>query len=59
MQPACIAEAQAKHGDVVGAIETARAIAGDNPYPLMNIIGGRVRANDLPGAMKMASALDD
>lgn len=54
-----IAEAQAKHGDVVGAIETAKATAGDNPYPLMNIIGGRVRANDLPGAMKMASALDD
>ena len=54
-----IAEAQAKLGDVAGAVETVKSIAGDNPYPLMSIISGRVRANDLPGAVKMASSLED
>jgi len=54
-----IAEVQAKHDDVVGAVETAKSIAGDHPYPLMSIIGGRVRANDLPGAVRMASGLED
>jgi hypothetical protein len=57
--PARIAEAQAKHGDVVGAIETAKEIAGDNPYPLMNIVGGRVRANDMPGALQIISGLEE
>jgi hypothetical protein len=57
--PARIAEAQAKHGDVVGAIETAKEIADDNPYPLMNIVGGRVRANDMPGALQIISGLEE
>jgi tetratricopeptide (TPR) repeat protein len=38
-----LAEAQARHGDVTGAVKTALSIAGDNPYPLMTIIGDRVR----------------
>ena len=54
-----IAEAQAKHGDVAGAIETAKTIAGENPYPLMSIIGGRVQANDMPGALQIISGLDE
>lgn len=56
---ALIAEAQAKHGDVAGAIETAKTIAGENPYPLMSIVGGRVRASDMPGALQVISGLEE
>lgn len=54
-----IAEAQAKHGDVVGAVETAKIIAGDNPYPFMRIIGGRVRSKDMPGILQIISGLPE
>ena len=54
-----IAEAQARYGDLMGGIELAKSIAGEQPYPLMNIVGGRVRANDLPGALKIVSGFDE
>jgi tetratricopeptide (TPR) repeat protein len=34
-----IADAQARHGDIPGAVQTALSIVGENPYPLMKIIG--------------------
>lgn len=36
-----IADAQARHGDIPGAVQTALSIVGENPYPLMKIIGSR------------------
>ncbi len=54
-----VAEARAKHGDLAGAIELAKSVAGDNPYPLMNIIGGRVRADNLPEALRIISGFDE
>ena len=37
----------------------AKTIAGENPYPLMSIIGGRVRANDMPGALQLTSGFEE
>ena len=38
-----LAEAQAKQDDIPGALQTSLSIAGENPYPLMKIVGDRVR----------------
>jgi hypothetical protein len=57
--PAWVAEAQAQHGDVTGAIERAKTIARESPYSLMSIIGGRVRANDMPGALQITSGFEE
>jgi pentatricopeptide repeat protein len=56
---AAIAEAQAKHGDITGAVQTAVTIANENPFCLMNIVGGRVRARDMPGALQIVSQLEE
>jgi len=54
-----LAEAQARHGDVTGAVKTALSIAGDNPYPLMTIIGDRVRHGKAQEAQGIIAGLDD
>jgi hypothetical protein len=54
-----IAEAQAKQGNLLGAVQTATAVANENPAVLMNIVGGRVRAGDMAGALKITAGLDE
>lgn len=54
-----IAEAQAKQGDIAAAAQTAAAIANEDPSVLMSIVGGRVRAGDMPGALRIISELDE
>jgi hypothetical protein len=54
-----LAEAQAKHGDVDGAVETAMILAGENPLPLMHIVGDRVRKGNLQAAQDIVARLDD
>ena len=54
-----LAEAQARHGDVPGAVKTALSIAGDNPYPLMTIVGDRVRHGKAKEAQGIIAGLDD
>ena len=56
---ATLAEAQARHGDVTGAVKTALSIAGDNPYPLMTIIGDRIRHDKAEEAQGIIANLDD
>lgn len=43
-----LAEAQAKQGDIRGAIQTALSIIGENPYPLMKIVRDRVQNGQAP-----------
>ncbi|HEX5550238.1 MAG TPA: hypothetical protein VFX36_05365, partial [Nitrospira sp.] len=54
-----LAEAQARHGDVKGAVKTASSIAGENPYPLMKIVGDRVRHGKGKEAQEIVASLDD
>ncbi|HET9606250.1 MAG TPA: hypothetical protein VFO87_04320 [Nitrospira sp.] len=54
-----LAEVQARQGDVTGAVKTALSIAGDNPYPLMTIIGDRVRHGKAQEAPGIIASLDD
>jgi len=54
-----IAETQAKQDDIAAAVQTASAIANEDPSVLMSIVGGRVRAGDMPGALKVISELDE
>jgi tetratricopeptide (TPR) repeat protein len=54
-----LAEAQARRGDVTGAVKTALSITGDNPYPLMTIIGDRVRHGKAQEAQGIMASLDD
>jgi len=54
-----LAEAQARHGDVPGAVKTALSIAGDNPYPLMTIVGDQVRHGKAQAAQGIIAGLDD
>ncbi len=54
-----LAEAQARHGDVPGAVKTALSIAGDNPYPLMTIVGDHVRHGKAQAAQGIIAGLDD
>ncbi len=54
-----LAEAQARHGDVPGAVKTAVSIAGDNPYPLMTIVGDHVRHGKVQATQGIIAGLDD
>lgn len=54
-----IAEALAKHGNVAQAIEIAKSVAGDDPYPLMHIVSGLVHTSDLPRVSKIVSDLEE
>ena len=54
-----LAEAQAKHGDMTGAVHTAVSIAGENPRPLMKIVGDRVRRGKEQEARDIVAHLDD
>lgn len=54
-----LAEAQAKHGDITGAVQTAVSIAGENPRPLMKIVGDRVRRGKEQEARDIVAHLDD
>jgi len=56
---AAIAEAQAEHGDTTGAVQTAVTIANENPFCLMNIVGGRVRDRDMQDALQIVSQLEE
>jgi tetratricopeptide (TPR) repeat protein len=56
---ATLAEAQAKHGDVEGAVKTAMTLAGENPVPLMHIVGDRVRKGKAQEAQDIVARLDD
>jgi tetratricopeptide (TPR) repeat protein len=56
---AAIAEAQVKYGDITGAVQTAVTIASENPFCLMNIVGGRVRDRDMQGALQIVSQLEE
>jgi tetratricopeptide (TPR) repeat protein len=54
-----LAEVQAKHGDVAGGVETALSIAGDDPRPLMKIVGDRVRRGNPQEAQQIIARLED
>jgi tetratricopeptide (TPR) repeat protein len=54
-----LVDAQAKQGDIQGAIKTALSIAGENPYPLMRIIGDRGRNGKIREAQDIIASLDD
>lgn len=54
-----LAEAQAKQGDVAGAVKTAVNILRDNPYPLMKIVGDRVRKGKTQEAQDIVASLDE
>jgi tetratricopeptide (TPR) repeat protein len=56
---AYLAEAQARRGDVDGGVETAMTLAGENPLPLMHIVGDRVRKRNLQAAQDIVARLDD
>jgi hypothetical protein len=54
-----LADAQAKQGDVDGAVKTAASIVGDNPYPLMKIVGDLARTGKNKQVQGIVSRLDD
>jgi tetratricopeptide (TPR) repeat protein len=55
-----IADAQARHGDIPGAVRTALSIVGENPYPLMKIIGSRaLKGNAGEEVDRIVSSLDE
>ena len=54
-----LAESQAKQGDVNGAVKTAVSIAGENPSPLMKIVGDRVRNGKEQQARDVIAGLAD
>ena len=54
-----LVEAQAKQGDVHGAVKTAVSLAGENPYPLMKIVGNRVRNGKTKEAHEIVASLDE
>ena len=56
---ASLVEAQAKQGDVHGAVRTAVSIAGENPYPLMKIVGDRVRNGKTKEVQEIVASLDE
>ena len=56
---AYLAESQANHGDVNGAVTTAVSMAGDNPSPLMKIVGDRVRNGKELQARDVVAGLAD
>jgi len=56
---AYLVEAQAKQGNVQGAVKTALSIAGENPYPLMAIVKDLVRKGNAQKAQEIVAGLDD
>jgi hypothetical protein len=54
-----LAEAQAKQGDIRGGLQTALSIAGEDPSPLMKIVGDRVRNGKMQEAQDLIAVLDD
>lgn len=56
---ASIAEAQAKHGNVAQAIEMAKTVDENTPYPLMHIVGGLIRTSDMPRVLLIVSGLKE
>ena len=44
---------------ITGAVQTAVTIASENPFCLMNIVGGRVRDRDMQGALQIVSQLEE
>ena len=54
-----VAETQAAHGDVAGAVQTALGVARENPHPLMKIVGDRVRRGHQEEAQDIVARLDD
>jgi tetratricopeptide (TPR) repeat protein len=54
-----LVEAQAKQGDVHGAVKTAVSIAGENPYPLMKLVGDRVRNGNTKQVQEIVASLDE
>jgi hypothetical protein len=54
-----LADAQAKQGDIGGAVKTALSIAGANPYPLMTIVGDRVSKGNIQEAQGIIAGLED
>lgn len=54
-----IAEAQAQHGDVEGAVRTALGILGENPFPLMAIMRNLILKGESRKADRILSTLDD
>ncbi|HKY70746.1 MAG TPA: hypothetical protein VJL88_02415 [Nitrospira sp.] len=54
-----LVEAQAKQGDIHGAVKTALSIAGEYPYPLMGIVGDRVRIGKVKEAQDIIASLDE
>ncbi|HEU0007850.1 MAG TPA: hypothetical protein VFS12_17820, partial [Terriglobia bacterium] len=54
-----LVEAQAKQDDIPGALRTYSSIAGENPYPLMKIVGDRARNGKLSEAQEIVGGLDD
>lgn len=59
MATAGIAEAQAKQGDIHGAVQTARTDENEVAYTIMNIARERVQAGDMPGALQIVSELEE
>lgn len=54
-----LVEAQAKQGNVHGAVKSALSIAGENPHPLMAIVGDLVRKGNAQKAQEIVAGLDD
>ena len=54
-----LVEAQAKQDDIPGALRTYSGIAGENPYPLMKIVGDRARNGKLSEAQEIVGRVDD
>lgn len=55
-----IADAQARHGDIPGAVQTALSIVRENPYPLMKIISSRALKGSAAGEVEgIVSGIDE
>lgn len=54
-----IAQAQAQHGDVEGAVRTAVGILGKNPFPLMAIMRNLMLKEDVRRVDHIISTLDE
>jgi tetratricopeptide (TPR) repeat protein len=54
-----LADAQIKQGNVHGAVKTAVSIAGKNPYPLMKIVGDRVRNGNTKEVQEIVASLEE
>lgn len=54
-----LVDAQIKQGNVHGAVKTAVSIAGKNPYPLMKIVGDRVRNGKTKEVQEIVASLEE